>query len=288
MVKPQCCLEATMTEAINLKKLYNLEPAMKTALVTGASSGIGTAFATALAERGYNLVLVARSENKLKQLAADLQSTHNISAEAIPQDLTVPNAAATLFNHVTAKEIHIDLLINNAGFGDYGLFAESSLDKQLAMIQLNITALTALTHLFLSPMRETGAGGIINLASIAAFQPLPYMSIYAATKAFVLNFSEAIWAENREAGVTVTCVCPGPTETEFFKVANFPDSAVESVQQNYTSPEAVVKVSLQAFDRQQANVVTGGLPNQVIVNIPRFLPRETLVSAVAQQFRPNQ
>ncbi|NBD33517.1 MAG: SDR family NAD(P)-dependent oxidoreductase [Cyanobacteria bacterium] len=260
---------------------------MKTALVTGASSGIGAAFAEALARRGYNLVLVARSQAKLEQLAQQLQTDHQITTEIIPQDLAVTNAAQTLFNIITAKEINIDLLINNAGFGDYGLFAESSLDKQLEMIQLNITALAALTHLFLSPMRQQGSGGIINIASIAGFQPLPYMSIYAATKAFVLNFSEALWAENRDAGVTVTCVCPGPTETEFFKVANFPSSATESVQQNYASPEAVVKVALAGFDQQQANVVTGGLPNQVIVNIPRFLPREALVSAVAQQFRPK-
>ncbi|AFZ45814.1 short-chain dehydrogenase/reductase SDR [Halothece sp. PCC 7418] len=261
---------------------------MKTALVTGASSGIGYAFAQTLAERGYNLVLVARSQDKLEQLANNLQSSHNITTEVIPQDLTATNAAQNLFNIVTSKEMNIDLLINNAGFGDYGVFADSSLDKQLEMIQLNITSLTALTHLFLSPMREKGTGGIINISSIAGFQPLPYMSIYAATKAFVLSFSEAIWAENRDAGITVTCVCPGPTETEFFKVANFPDSAVASAQQNYTSPEAVVKAALEAFDKQQANVVTGGLPNQLIVNIPRFLPRETLVSAVAQQFRPHQ
>jgi len=261
---------------------------MKTALVTGASSGIGAAFAEALAYRGYNLVLVARSQEKLEKLAEQLQTNHQITAEVIPQDLSVTNAAQTLFNIVTAKEINIDLLINNAGFGDYGVFTESSLDRQLEMIQLNITALTALTHLFLDPMRQQGSGGIINISSIAGFQPLPYLSIYAATKAFVLSFSEALWAENRDTGLTVTCVCPGPTETEFFKVANFPSSATESAQQNYTSPEAVVKAALAGFDQQQANVVTGGLPNQLIVNLPRFLPREALVSAVAKQFRPNQ
>jgi hypothetical protein len=261
---------------------------MKTALITGASSGIGSAFAQALADRGYNLVLVARSQDKLEQLAATLQSKHQIEIEVVPQDLTMTYAADNLFRLLTAKGIQIDLLINNAGFGDYGLFADSSLQKQLEMIQLNITALSALTHLFLTPMRERGEGGIINISSIAGFQPLPYMSMYAATKAFVLSFSEALWAENRDTGITVTCVCPGPTETDFFKSANFPSSATEAAQQNYATPEEVVKAALEGFDKQQANVVTGGLPNQLIVNLPRFLPRETLVSAVAQQFRPKQ
>lgn len=259
---------------------------MKTALITGASGGIGAAFAKALAQRQYNLVLVARSQDKLEQLATTLQQTHNIEIEVIPQDLAQANAGQTLFNIVTAKDIPVDLLINNAGFGDYGLFADSSLDKQLEMIQLNITALTALTHLFLVPMRDRAAGGIINISSIAGFQPLPYMSVYAATKAFVLNFSEALWAENQDTGVTITCVCPGPTETEFFKAANFPSSATESVQK-YTSPEEVVTAALKSFDQKQANVVTGGLPNQLIVNVPRFLPREVLVSAVAKQFAPK-
>lgn len=261
---------------------------MKTALVTGASIGIGAAFAQALAQRQYNLILVARSEEKLQQLATTLENNHNIKTEILPQDLTVANAAQTVFDTVTAKGWQVDLLINNAGFGDYGLFTETALSKQLEMIQLNITALTALTHLFLQPMIERQEGGIINIASIAGFQPLPYLSVYAATKAFVLSFSEALWAENQNSGVTITCVSPGPTETEFFKAANFPDHAVTAAsQKNYASPEAVVKTALEGFEKKQANVVTGGLPNQIIVNLPRFFPREVLVSAVAKQFQPK-
>ena len=260
---------------------------MNTALVTGASSGIGETFAQELANRQYNLVLVARSQDKLQQLAQQLEKDHQIQTEVIPQNLAEPNAPQTLFDTITAKGINIDLLINNAGFGDYGLFANSSLARQLEMIQLNISAIVALTHLFLTPMRQQGEGGIINVSSIAAFQPIPYMSIYAATKAFVLNFSEAMWEENKDAGVTVTCVCPGPTETEFFIKANFPNSITESSQQNYTSPEEVVKAALNAFEQKQANIVPGGFPNQLIANLPRFLPREALVKAVAQQFRPK-
>jgi len=260
---------------------------MKTALVTGASSGIGATFARQLASRDYNLVLVARSHNKLQQLAQQLEKDHSIYTVVIPQDLTQPKAAQTLFDTVTAKGVNIDLLINNAGFCDYGLFADSSLTRQLEMIQLNISALVALTHLFLRPMRQQGEGGIINVSSIAGFQPIPYLSIYAATKAFVLNFSEAIWEENQDASITVTCVCPGPTETEFFMKANFPNSVTESSQHNYTSPEEVVQAALNAFWHKQASIVPGGLGNQLIANLGRFLPRETLVKAVANQFRPN-
>lgn len=261
---------------------------MKTALITGASSGIGAAFAQELANRQYNLVLVARSQDKLQKLAQQLEKDHQIQTEVIPQNLTENNAPQTLFDTITAKGINIDLLINNAGFGDYGLFAHSSLTRQLEMIQLNISALVALTHLFLTPMRQQREGGIINVSSIAGFQPIPYMSIYAATKAFVLNFSEAIWEENKDTGITVTCVCPGPTETEFFIKANFPSSMTESSQQNYTTPEEVVKATLNAFQQQQASIVPGSFPNQLIANLPRFLPRETLVKAVAKQFRPQQ
>lgn len=257
---------------------------MKTALITGASSGIGTAFAQELASRNYNLVLVARSQAKLETLAKQLQESHAINTEIIVQDLTANNAAQTVFDTVNHQGIHIDLLINNAGFGDYGVFADSSLEKQLEMIQLNITALVALTHLFLSPMREQGNGGIINISSIAGFQPIPYMSVYGATKAFVLNFSEALWAENQEAGITVTCVSPGPTETAFFERAGFSSNSSGSS----ATPEEVAKEGLKAFEEKQTNVVTGGLGNHVITNIPRFLPREALVKLVAKQFRPTK
>lgn len=261
---------------------------MKTALVTGASLGIGATFAQALAKRKYNLILVARSQEKLEQLAQQLETDHQITTEVITQDLTLPNASQTVFDTVTAKGIQVDLLVNNAGFGDYGLFAETSLNKQLEMIQVNIAALTALTHLFLTPMRTRKEGGIINIASIAGFQPIPYMSVYAATKAFVLSFSEALWAENQDAGITVSCICPGPTETEFFKAANFPtSSATESAKNNNASPEEVVETALEGFEKKQATVITGGVVNQVIATLPRLLPREALVSVVGKQFRPK-
>src|SRR4028119_925016 len=199
---------------------------MTTALITGASAGIGAAFAQELAARQTNLVLVARSEVKLQQLAQQLQEQYKIQVDVIVQDLTEPKAAKTVFDIVTEKGLTIDLLINNAGFGEYGDFAELNGEQQVKMIQLNILALVDLTHHFLPGMRQRRSGGIINMSSVAAFQPMPYFSVYAATKAFVLSFSEALWAENYRYGVHVLAVCPGPTETNFFQEAGFPATLV--------------------------------------------------------------
>ncbi|RUS94356.1 hypothetical protein DSM107003_38890 [Trichormus variabilis SAG 1403-4b] len=189
---------------------------MSTALVTGASGGIGKAFAEELAARQTNLVLIARSAEKLEEIATQLQQKHNVKVEIIAKDLTDPNATNDVFDLIKAKGLTIDLLINNAGFGDYGDFAERDGQRQLNMIQLNIMALVDLTHKFLPLMRERRSGSIINVSSIAGFQPMPYLSVYAATKAFVLSFSEALWAENRDYGVRVLVVCPGPNRNRLF------------------------------------------------------------------------
>jgi uncharacterized protein len=262
---------------------------MTTALITGASSGIGEEFAQQLAQRKTDLILVSRSPEKLERLATRLQQKYSINAEIIIQDLTAPAAGKTVFDKVEQKGLIVDLLINNAGFGDYGKFSERDLTKQLAMIQLNVTVLTELTGLFLPLMKTRGNGGIINISSIAGFQPLPYMSVYAATKAFVLSFTEALWAENKNSGVRILAVCPGATESDFFKVAEFPDSFAESQKKNKTvslTPAIeVVKEALKALDQGQSTIVTGGLANQIIVNIPRFVPRDFLVNAVEKQFK---
>ncbi|NEN93192.1 MAG: SDR family NAD(P)-dependent oxidoreductase, partial [Okeania sp. SIO3H1] len=153
---------------------------------------------------------------------------------------------------------------------------------------LNITALVELTHLFLPRMQQNKSGAIINVSSIGGFQPLPYMSVYGATKAFVLSFSEALWAENQDLGVKILALCPGPTESEFFQRAEFPKSVGGSSMSKLTPTEEVVKDALQALEKNQSNAVTGGFLNQVIVNASRFFPRETLVSAVEKQFRSIQ
>ena len=257
---------------------------MKTALITGASSGIGETFARELASRKTNLVLVARSQDKLEQLAMELATEHQVKADVIVKDLTEPAAGQAVFDRVKAQDLSIDLLINNAGFGDYGTFSDRPLSKQMAMVQLNIMVLVELTGIFLPLMQQQGNGGIINISSIAGFQPLPYMSVYAATKAFVLNFTEALWAENKNSGVNILAVCPGPTESEFFERADFPDTFAGATPGSMTKREAVVKEALKAMDKQQSTVVTGGLSNQLLVNVPRFVPRDWLVSAVEKQF----
>ncbi|MEO1634020.1 MAG: SDR family oxidoreductase [Cyanobacteria bacterium J06631_9] len=259
---------------------------MKTALITGASSGIGAEFARQLAAKRQDLVLVARSQDKLNQLAEQLQQQHGIQAHVISQDLTEPIAAASIARQVEELGIVIDLLINNAGFGDYGSFSESALDRQTSMIQLNISALVELTHVFLPAMLERGQGGIINVSSIAGFQPMPYWSVYAASKAFVLSFSEALWAEVKEKGVKILALCPGPTESNFFKAAEVPSNSEMSGNLNQLdSVENVVTSALAALESGQSNTVTGGLMTQMIANLPRVLPRDVLVDLVEKQFR---
>ncbi|WP_019508369.1 SDR family oxidoreductase [Pleurocapsa sp. PCC 7319] len=261
---------------------------MKTALITGASSGIGETFARELASRNMNLILIARSQDKLEQLASELTSKHQIKTEVIVKDLTEPGAGQVVFDRVQAQSLTVDLLINNAGFGDYGAFSDRTLSKQMAMVQLNITVLLELTGLFLPEMQQRGSGGIINISSIAGFQPLPYMSVYAATKAFVLNFSEALWAENKDLGVHVLAVCPGPTESEFFKRADFPDTFANGNGNSMASSEEVVEQALKAMDKKQSTLVTGGISNKLLVNVPRFVPRDFLVTAVEKQFKQSE
>ena len=258
---------------------------MSTALVTGASSGIGESFARELASLNTNLILVARSQDKLEQLAQELSNKYQVKTEVIVKDLTEPAAGQAIFDQVHAQGLTVDLLINNAGFGDYGAFSDRPLSKQLTMIQLNVTVLVELTGLFLPSMQQRGSGGIINISSIAGFQPLPYMSVYAATKAFVLNFSEALWAENKDTGVNIFAVCPGLTESKFWQRADFPNNFLGISSNSMTKSETVVKKALKAMKKKQSTIVTGGINNQLLVNVPRFVPRDFLVSAVKKRFK---
>lgn len=259
---------------------------MKTALITGASAGIGAAFAQELAERKTDVILVARSQEKLEKLAEELQSQHHIKAHVIIQDLTQPGATKAVFDQVSQQGLTVDLLINNAGFGDYGAFADRKLEKQVQIIQLNVIALVELTHLFLTEMKKRRAGAIINVSSISAYQALPYCSVYSATKAFILHFTEALWAENKDSGVRILALCPGPTESNFFVEAEFPNT-FGGAGQNYATAEEVAKETLLALQKDYSTIVTGGINNQIIVNLPRLLPRDTVISMVEKQFRPQ-
>lgn len=257
---------------------------MSTALITGASGGIGKAFAQELAARNMNLVLVARSEEKLNQLAAELQTKHNIKVDVIVRDLTESDATNAVFEYTQEKGLTIDLLINNAGFGDYGDFAERDGERQVKIVQLNIVALVDLTHKYLPLMRDRRSGDIINVASIAGFQPIPYISVYAASKAFVLSFSQALWAENRSYNVRVLCSCPGPTETNFFIEAKFP-TTIAAKNTQIATPQAVVRDALKALEKGESTVVSGGFATSMITGLSRFVPRQTLVSLLEKQFK---
>ncbi len=197
---------------------------MSTALITGASNGIGLELARIHASKGDNLVLVARNITRLNQLKLELENKFKISVLVIEKDLSKTNSANEVFNETSEKRIQIDYLINNAGFGDFGMFADSDLDKQLQMINLNIIALTSLTRLYLPEMTKRRSGKIMNVASTAAFQPGPTMAVYYATKAYVLHFSEAIANELKGSGVTVTVLCPGATESGFQAAADMQES----------------------------------------------------------------
>src|SRR5215210_2737648 len=192
---------------------------MRTTLITGASSGIGEVFARRLAARGENVLLVARSSERLATVCNELGRANNINAQYVAMDLSERDAAARLCEETLQRGLLVETLINNAGFGSMGDFLAQDIERELNMIDLNVRALVELTYRYLAGMRERKRGRIINVASTAAFQPVPFMATYAATKAFVLSFSEALWEENRPFGVKVMALCPGVTETNFFEAA---------------------------------------------------------------------
>jgi short-subunit dehydrogenase len=241
---------------------------MNTTLITGASSGIGEAFARKLAARGDNLLLVARSEDRLINLCNELGRIQNTRAQYVAMDLSEPDAPARLFAETQTRELEIDFLINNAGFGSMGDFTTLDLDRALNMIDLNIRALVDLTNRFLAPMRERKSGSIINVASTAGFQPVPFMATYAATKAFVLSFSEALREENRPYGIKVMALCPGVTDTNFFAASQMQKPPRRIAQ----TPDDVVKTALRGLKRGKAHVISGWT-NFFMIESERLVPR---------------
>jgi len=251
------------------------------ALITGASSGIGECFARALAARGHNLVLVARSKGKLETLASELGSKHAISAEAIECDLSAAGGATQLAQALHERQLRIDLLVNNAGFGARGKFWELPLKRQSEMIGLNIQALVELTHLLLPPMVAARRGGIVNVSSAAGFQPIPYTAAYAATKAFVSTFSQGLAEELRPYGVAVVTLCPGGTRTNFFQASGYEHPSVLGPLQ---APEEVVHAALKALDRGGGLVVPRFM-NKFGIFSQRFVPRSLVLKVAAWMFR---
>jgi uncharacterized protein len=253
-------------------------PDRKTALITGASFGIGLEFARIFARENYDLVLVARTADKLRQLASELEKAHGTRSLILAVDLTEPGASAYVFDQTTRADVVVDVLVNNAGFGQYGLFAESDLDQCLRQIQLNITTLTHLTRLHIPGMIERKNGGILNVASTAAFQAGPLMAVYFATKAYVLHFSEAIANELQGTGVTVTCLCPGATTTEFHKRANA--TGMRLLKMGSMDARTVAEDGYRALTAGQP-VVISGFRNWLVAQSVRFAPRR-MATAIAR------
>ena len=246
----------------------------KRALITGASSGIGASFAQALAQRGMNLVLVARSEDKMQKLADELKRSHGVEVAVIGADLSQAGSAKTVYEATQSQNLPIDMLVNNAGFSTFGNFETIPPSKEQEEIAVNVATLVDLTHAFLPAMLTKGDGAILNVASTASFLSLPRQAVYGATKAFVLSFSEALYEEYRKRGVRVFALCPGAVATEFAEVA----------QVDFTTkahpPQQVVEVGLKAFERGRHYVIPGAM-NYVQANVlPRLLPRNLLVRLV--------
>lgn len=248
---------------------------MATALITGASGGIGYELAKLHAREGHQLVLVARNQQRLNEIKSEWESFYKIQIHTLALDLSEPKSAETLFNWTEGQGIQIDYPINNAGFGDFGLFHESNWEKSERMIQLNITSLTHLCKLYLPKMVSRKNGRILNVASTAAFQPGPTMAVYYATKAFVLSFSEAIGNEVSESGVRVTAFCPGATASGFQAAAAMEESALVKGRR-LPSAESVALHGFKAMMQGKPVAIPGTL-NYVMANAVRFLPRTWVV-----------
>ncbi|GAA4063813.1 SDR family NAD(P)-dependent oxidoreductase [Nonomuraea soli] len=251
------------------------------ALVTGASSGIGAEFARQLAARGHNLVLVARSVDRLETLAKELDGVH---VEVIGQDLAEPDAAARVERELEARGIQVDLLVNNAGFGTTGRFEEIPAERERDELMVNVVALVGLTHAVVPGMVERGSGGVINVGSTAGFNIAPYFATYGSSKTFVLNFSLALWSELRGRGVKVLAVTPGPVETAFFDVIGTRKAAIGG---RMATPRAVVEAALRGLERDRGYVVPGAAnfpmahlmprrPRKLLARIGRLVTRSVL------------
>jgi short-subunit dehydrogenase len=251
---------------------------MTTALITGASSGIGLEFARTFAKAKNNLVLVARSKDKLKTLADELTLNHGITVKVIAADLSKMDEVQKVYDVCKSESLSVDYLVNNAGFGDFGFFIESNWTKTEQMIDLNIKSLTKMCRLFIPDMVARKSGKVLNVASTAAFQPGPTMAVYYATKAFVLHFSEAIHNELEGTGVSVTTLCPGATESGFQAAAEMQNSALVKGRKLPTSKE-VAEFGYQAMMKNKLTVIHG-LWNYLMANSVRFTPRAWVLPLV--------
>lgn len=255
-----------------------------TALVTGASSGIGKAMARELAEQGAHLVLVSRNAPRLEQEAEDLRVRFGVNVHVFPEDLERPEDRLELFAWIGKNGLTVDMLVNNAGVAHYGPFAKASFEDTSAMLDLNIHALTHLTRLFLPGMIERRTGGVLNVASTAGFQPLPNLSVYAASKAFVLNFSEALREECKGAGVRIFCLCPGNTLTRFHQTAG-----IDKQRMFFSASAAdVARFALRKFLKTRQPSAIYGFWNKLMIYAERLSPRRLTVFVTGLMYKKNR
>jgi short-subunit dehydrogenase len=250
-------------------------------LITGASTGIGAEFARQFAALGHDLVVVARSADRLEELAARLQTAHGVDVSVIVMDLSKPTAAAELWQRTTELGLDVDMLVNNAGFGTYGDVADADPQRLEDAIELNCRMLVGATARYLPQMRARGRGTIINVASTAAFQPLPQMAVYGASKAFVLSFTEALWAEERKHGIRIVAVCPGLTDTPFFELAG--EAAANAVSGTAVrtfirTPQQVVAHTIRALSGHKPSFVDGFVNAVVFRGLNRVFPRRLVIA----------
>ncbi|MGP4006101.1 SDR family NAD(P)-dependent oxidoreductase [Streptomyces sp. 4N124] len=253
----------------------------QTVIVTGASSGLGAEFARQLARRGADLVLVARRADRLKDLADELTRAHGVTVTVVARDLGQPDAGRTLRAELESRGIHATGLINNAGFGAHNALTDEDPDRLQSMIALNVSALVDLSRAYIDPLTSTDTGILINVASLLGFQPTPYLSVYGATKAFVLSFTESLWEETRGTGLRVLAVCPGATKTEFYDAAG---SETADYGAKRVTPEHVVRTALDTLDRRSAppSVITNGRP---LALASKILPRRLIVRLMGRMAR---
>jgi short-subunit dehydrogenase len=249
------------------------------ALITGASAGIGYEFGLRLAQRGYDLILTARRSDRLDELAAKILALHGVRVEKIAADLSDAEAVPAIVAEVERLAMAVDLLVNNAGFGTHGRFETLVPERERDEVAVNVASLVTLTHAFLPGMLARRSGGVINVASTAAFQPVPYMAVYGATKAFVRSFSEALHEEVHKRGVKVLALCPGPTATEFF-------DEVASVPGPMRTVRDVVTTALKAYDAGVPTVVDG-ISNKIMIAMSSLLPRRWVTRIGAYMMRPR-
>ena len=259
----------------------------QTALVTGASSGIGEAIARQLASKGCKLILLARSEPALQQLAAQLRREYAAQVDVLTADLARPGSGAIIQQQLESRSLQVDILINNAGLGTYGPFETLSPQTEQELIAVNIAAMVSLSHAVIPGMLSRASGTILNLASTSAYQPCAYMAVYAASKAFVLSFSEALWAEYRERGIHVAALCPGPVETAFIAKLHNETIRETAVFAHIIRPEQVADEAIKALKGTAPSRIIG-IKNWLLANSTRMAPRSLVAKAGAKMLRPPE